>query len=691
MSIAEGFLQGTSTPLGLQGTSLPINIIPYLEPHEDLKAHLQKYKQMAQMEAIADRKAQLMLEENSKLGFSKLSKVEGVDRLPSGGLKYRGETFPGYNKPKTAPAGSKHKKRVLAKKGDKVKVVNFGARGYKHNYSKKAKKSYLARSAGIKGKDDKFSANYWSRRVLWPSNQKADGRSKKASSIMLNPTLKRELFLELVKTAKETQPKQKEQIKQVNQETQNTATSKTEKTPEPSTWDTVKSTLGDMGTSARGMATRLLRPAVRGVQQGVNYALDNSELLRSYVPADQQAELSAALYHSTGDRGYVDNFRKRLSDKYRSGLEKNTRARVQDFIPDDTSYPSLDSYREKVLDDLSRTRKYSPEERAKSLGPAFDRYYGTGKSGIRPLSGDSYSNIYKDMASTLDTGYRKALSYLSPEQVITTNPEKVVSSLADNTVRINEPRVFSDQPQIIESLTKSQRELVDKVVENALILFQPNELKQFRKLPAVVQNSIFDEIPNEVRNIIQEDEAFQLEQAQQPDRMSRILSRIYDENRRAGFNKRLEDRRPDRMSKRLSRSAEENLRKAEEDRRAEFSKMLEDRRPDRMSKRLSRSAEENLRKAEEDRRAEFSKMLEDRRMSRRKAEEDRRAGFNKRLEDRRPKQNTKSQEALVRTITEDPHKLIEDKNIRTKFKELPTELQRSARIPEAILALINEL
>jgi len=112
----------------------------------------------------------------------KTAAPDGVERLPSGGIKYRGETFPGYNKPKQAPAGSKHKKRVLAKKGGKVKVVNFGARGYKHNYSAKAKKSYLARSAGIKGKDDKFSANYWSRRELWPKNQKADGSSKKTAA-----------------------------------------------------------------------------------------------------------------------------------------------------------------------------------------------------------------------------------------------------------------------------------------------------------------------------------------------------------------------------------------------------------------------------------------------------------------------------------------------------------------------------
>tara|TARA_B100000214_G_scaffold305314_1_gene236224 strand:- start:558 stop:2135 length:1578 start_codon:yes stop_codon:yes gene_type:complete len=127
----------------------------------------------------------------------------GAERLPSGGIKYRGETFPGYNKPKTAPSGSKHKKRVLAKKGDKVKVVNFGARGYKHNYSAKAKKSYLARSAGIKGKDDKFSANYWSRSHLWPKGQKADGSSKKtkktASATDTFDTTSVEAFMSSVK------------------------------------------------------------------------------------------------------------------------------------------------------------------------------------------------------------------------------------------------------------------------------------------------------------------------------------------------------------------------------------------------------------------------------------------------------------------------------------------------------------
>lgn len=102
--------------------------------------------------------------------------IKGVKRLPSGGIMYRGEKFPGFNKPMQAPAGSKAKMRVLAKKGDKVKVVNFGLRGYsdftKHKNPKR-RANYLARSGGIRNKqgqltkNDKFSANFWSRTRLW--------------------------------------------------------------------------------------------------------------------------------------------------------------------------------------------------------------------------------------------------------------------------------------------------------------------------------------------------------------------------------------------------------------------------------------------------------------------------------------------------------------------------------------------
>ena len=99
----------------------------------------------------------------------------------TGGVRYRGETFPGFNKPKRAPSDSAKKMRVLAKKGDEIKVVEFGQKGYGHNYSAEARANYLARSGGIRSgsgaltKSDKFSANYWARKVLWagPSGSKA--------------------------------------------------------------------------------------------------------------------------------------------------------------------------------------------------------------------------------------------------------------------------------------------------------------------------------------------------------------------------------------------------------------------------------------------------------------------------------------------------------------------------------------
>lgn len=48
----------------------------------------------------------------------------------------------------------------------RVKKVNFGAKGMsikKDNPDRK--KSYCARSGGIKGTDNKLSANYWSRKM----------------------------------------------------------------------------------------------------------------------------------------------------------------------------------------------------------------------------------------------------------------------------------------------------------------------------------------------------------------------------------------------------------------------------------------------------------------------------------------------------------------------------------------------
>jgi hypothetical protein len=95
-----------------------------------------------------------------------------------GGVVYRGERFPGFNKPKRAPSGSKKKMRVLAKKGDQIKVVEFGQKGYGHNYSSKARASYMARSAGIRGKGGQVKEAQ--KPIL---SQEAQGRSNVSRSI----------------------------------------------------------------------------------------------------------------------------------------------------------------------------------------------------------------------------------------------------------------------------------------------------------------------------------------------------------------------------------------------------------------------------------------------------------------------------------------------------------------------------
>ena len=100
--------------------------------------------------------------------------------------EYRGQLW-SINKPIASTVKNK-KKMVLATKtvhGEKrVKIVHFGEKGYGHNYSIEAKKNYLKRSAGIKDKEghltknDPWSANFWSRKVLWPKNKPATGPRK---------------------------------------------------------------------------------------------------------------------------------------------------------------------------------------------------------------------------------------------------------------------------------------------------------------------------------------------------------------------------------------------------------------------------------------------------------------------------------------------------------------------------------
>ena len=79
-----------------------------------------------------------------------------------------------YNKPKRTPNHPDKSHVVVAKKGDKVKLIRFGQQGVKGAGKKpktKAEKarraSYYARHNAQDANPDKLSARYWSHRTKW--------------------------------------------------------------------------------------------------------------------------------------------------------------------------------------------------------------------------------------------------------------------------------------------------------------------------------------------------------------------------------------------------------------------------------------------------------------------------------------------------------------------------------------------
>ena len=81
-------------------------------------------------------------------------------------IEYRGEKFAGYNKPKRTPNASKSH-AVLAKEGDKVKLIRFGQQGVQGSPDGSARnKAFKARHAKNIAKG-KMSAAYWADKVKW--------------------------------------------------------------------------------------------------------------------------------------------------------------------------------------------------------------------------------------------------------------------------------------------------------------------------------------------------------------------------------------------------------------------------------------------------------------------------------------------------------------------------------------------
>jgi hypothetical protein len=89
-------------------------------------------------------------------------------------VEWKGERFAGYNKPKRTPKHPTKSHAVLAKEGDKIKLIRFGQKGvsgspYKKGESeaaKKRRKSFKARHAKNIAKG-KMSGAFWADRTKW--------------------------------------------------------------------------------------------------------------------------------------------------------------------------------------------------------------------------------------------------------------------------------------------------------------------------------------------------------------------------------------------------------------------------------------------------------------------------------------------------------------------------------------------
>jgi hypothetical protein len=89
-------------------------------------------------------------------------------------ITYRGERFEGYNKPKRTRGHATKSHAVLAKEGDKIKLIRFGQQGAKtkpprknESEADKAKRrAFKARHAKNIAKG-KMSGAYWANKVKW--------------------------------------------------------------------------------------------------------------------------------------------------------------------------------------------------------------------------------------------------------------------------------------------------------------------------------------------------------------------------------------------------------------------------------------------------------------------------------------------------------------------------------------------
>ena len=89
-------------------------------------------------------------------------------------ITYRGERFDGYNKPKRTPKHPTKSHAVLAKDGDKVRLIRFGQQGVSGSPKREGESAAAkARRAAFKARHQaniakgKMSAAYWADKAKW--------------------------------------------------------------------------------------------------------------------------------------------------------------------------------------------------------------------------------------------------------------------------------------------------------------------------------------------------------------------------------------------------------------------------------------------------------------------------------------------------------------------------------------------
>ena len=89
-------------------------------------------------------------------------------------IEYRGEKFDGYNKPKRTPNHPTKSHAVLAKEGEKIRLIRFGQQGVSGSPAQKGESAAdKARRASFKARHaaniakGKMSAAYWADKEKW--------------------------------------------------------------------------------------------------------------------------------------------------------------------------------------------------------------------------------------------------------------------------------------------------------------------------------------------------------------------------------------------------------------------------------------------------------------------------------------------------------------------------------------------